>query len=528
MNAYIIYLDEAAQDPSARWSMYTVPGVDSITHDDRTASLYSDASKNGQTLLGVVRLSEAVSVILAVQPPQLGGLTQTPVVNVPPRPVVTSVTPVAGGTSGNTEVLIGGSALYDATGVFFGVNTAQSFEPLSVDGPIRASAPAGTGVVPVTVITPGGTSAVTSISQYRYVDLVPPVIFSVNPTSGRSAGGENVQVLINSGDIRDVKAFLFGSIPSPLFVMDHTVPDGSLSYRVQTPPNSGEVNVTVVTTAGSSYPTNASQFTFVAPTPAPPAVTAMSPATGVTIGGTTVSIEGTDLGDANSVMFGSVPAETFSAKLLDQNRVVLEAVSPCGQGTGSVTVTTRRGTSSLGAVSQFAYAVPLVLGTVSFAAQSVGSESSVKSTTLPLEANLHDLPQDFVVSIPTSNSSFDFVLRSAGLGPQFTIGQFIAAFGDIALTYSIAGFRFDRAPSDFSFTAPTIGASAGGSIAVSVSFRPAAKGYRANVLRASVGGLHLSGAGLGGVLASFANLVGPLLTPLVNSYVAVLLEGNGI
>lgn len=49
MNAYVVYVDEAAQDLSLRWSMYTVPGVDSMTHDDRTASLCSGAREQ-QTL----------------------------------------------------------------------------------------------------------------------------------------------------------------------------------------------------------------------------------------------------------------------------------------------------------------------------------------------------------------------------------------------------------------------------------------------------------------------------------------------
>jgi len=93
MNAYIIYLDEAVQDPSARWSMYTVPGVDSITHDERTASLFSGAGDKQQTLVGVVRLSEAVSVVLASEAPQLGGFTQVPVRSVPPRPVITGMVP---------------------------------------------------------------------------------------------------------------------------------------------------------------------------------------------------------------------------------------------------------------------------------------------------------------------------------------------------------------------------------------------------------------------------------------------------
>jgi hypothetical protein len=164
-----------------------------------------------------------------------------------------------------------------------------------------------------------------------------------------------------------------------------------------------------------------------------------------------------------------------------------------------------------------------VLKTVSFAAQAVGTASGNTPTTLPLQVSLHDLPQDLVVPIQ-GNPSLDLVLRLAGLGPQFTVGQFIAAVGDITVSYSIAALSFDGSATDFSFTS---GAGGAGAVTISVSFKPVAKGYRANVLRASVGGLHLSGAGVSGPLAPFATLVAPSLAPLVNSYVAVLLEGNG-
>ena len=75
MNAYVIYLDENGTTSSNRWSMYTVPGVDWLTNDDRIASLYSGHGEKDRKLVGVVRLSENVSVVLAAQPPQLGGFT---------------------------------------------------------------------------------------------------------------------------------------------------------------------------------------------------------------------------------------------------------------------------------------------------------------------------------------------------------------------------------------------------------------------------------------------------------------------
>jgi len=152
-------------------------------------------------LVGVVRSSVAVSVFLASEPPQLGGLTQAPVQSVPPRPVVTTIGPISGPTAGGTEVEIGGDALADATAVFFGVKPAQSFTLVSAAGPIRAVSPSGSGAVDVTVTTSGGTSATTSLAQFVDADPDPPVVSGLNPTSGRAAGGETIQVFVTAVNV---------------------------------------------------------------------------------------------------------------------------------------------------------------------------------------------------------------------------------------------------------------------------------------------------------------------------------------
>ena len=59
MNAYVIHSDERGTDARSRWSMYAVPNVASIKHDDRIASLYGDSAFK-ETLIGVVTLSENV------------------------------------------------------------------------------------------------------------------------------------------------------------------------------------------------------------------------------------------------------------------------------------------------------------------------------------------------------------------------------------------------------------------------------------------------------------------------------------
>jgi hypothetical protein len=82
----------------------------------------------------------------------------------PPVPAVTKVSPGFG--PAGTVVRIKGTALAGATAVFFGA-TPASFEERSGIA-IEATAPAGEGIVDVTVQTPAGTSSVNANDTFRY------------------------------------------------------------------------------------------------------------------------------------------------------------------------------------------------------------------------------------------------------------------------------------------------------------------------------------------------------------------------
>jgi len=84
-----------------------------------------------------------------------------------------------------------------------------------------------------------------------------------------------------------------------------------------------------------------------------PAITALTPNSGPAVGGTSVTITGTDLSGATSVTFGGVEA-TFE---FVQDTIV--AVSPAGTGLVDVLVTTPAGTSSATGPSKFSYDPPI-------------------------------------------------------------------------------------------------------------------------------------------------------------------------
>jgi len=89
----------------------------------------------------------------------------------------------------------------------------------------------------------------------------------------------------------------------------------------------------------------------------PPAVTNVSPNTGPTSGGTSVTITGTNFSGATAVRFGSNAAGSFTVNSATQ----ITATSPAGSGTVDVTVTNENGTSATSSGDRFTYVpVPAV------------------------------------------------------------------------------------------------------------------------------------------------------------------------
>jgi len=92
--------------------------------------------------------------------------TITPIL-VQGAPVVTGVAPASGSAIGD-QVTITGEAFTGATGVWFGAAAAPAMT-VDFDSQITATSPPGTGLVDVTVTTPGGTSATSPADQFTYL-----------------------------------------------------------------------------------------------------------------------------------------------------------------------------------------------------------------------------------------------------------------------------------------------------------------------------------------------------------------------
>ncbi|MFG2533252.1 beta strand repeat-containing protein [Streptomyces sp. NPDC048516] len=249
-------------------------------------------------------------------------------------PVVTSVSPTQGAPAGGTNVTITGSGFTGATMVRFGPN-GTTFVIVS-DTQITAKTPAGTGTVQVTVTAPTGTS-----TQNVFFTYAPaPVLTTLTPTSGPTAGG-NVVTITGTG-LSGATAVKFGVNPGVVLTNTAT------QITVIAPAGAGTVNVTVTTAGGTS---NALAYTYVA-VPVP-AISSLSPTSGPTGGGNVVTINGTNLSGATSVLFGGSPAT-----ILTNTATQITVSAPAGTGTVNVTVSTAGGTSNALAYTYVAASVP--------------------------------------------------------------------------------------------------------------------------------------------------------------------------
>lgn len=136
------------------------------------------------------------------------------------EPVVARVEPQRGPDYGGTDVYISGDGFDGATAVRFGQTVVRKLEVSvgRVTDSIRVKAPShAAGTVPVTVVTPSGTSAPAVTSEFTYYRN-PPSVASMSPAGGPPVGGTKVVV---AGDFLDrVTAVRFGSQSAAYFTLE--------------------------------------------------------------------------------------------------------------------------------------------------------------------------------------------------------------------------------------------------------------------------------------------------------------------
>ncbi len=216
------------------------------------------------------------------------------------------------------------------------------------------------GIVHITATSYYGTSSTSAADEFTYVDQQIPVVTGLSAGSGVMAGGGSV--VITGVYFTGATAVNFGQTAAPTFTVDS---DTQITVTVPEAP-AGMVDVTVTTPYGTSYTSTFDQYIFLA---AVPTVTGVSPATGSTAGGDTVTITGSNFTNALAVYFGGFPAPDF-AIVSDSS---ITATSPVqAAGTFDITVVNPSGTSATSAADQFTYTAASGIAAVAGVSPSSG------------------------------------------------------------------------------------------------------------------------------------------------------------
>ena len=222
-------------------------------------------------------------------------------------PTVTGLSPTQGPSSGGTAVLISGTNLTTPGTITVDFGTVPGI--LTFDSPtsIQATAPAGTGIVNVTVTNEGGTSAISTADQFTYVPA--PTVTGVSPNNGPTTGGTSVT--ITGTNLAGATAVHFGGTAGAI------TNDTPTSITATAPAAGvGTVDVTVTTPGGTSATSSADQFSDGPVPPAPPsgATQSNSAASDTPTGtataslpGNSISASGTGLGAVTVAQYASNP-----------------------------------------------------------------------------------------------------------------------------------------------------------------------------------------------------------------------------
>jgi hypothetical protein len=274
-------------------------------------------------------------------------------------PSVSGITPNTGSTAGGTSVTISGSNLRSATGITIGGNACTSPSANS-DTAVTCTTPAGSaGTASVIVSTASGSSSANTLFTYT---VPAPSVSGITPSTGSTAGGTSVT--ISGTNLSGATGVTIGGAACTSLSANTAT-----SVTCLTPAGTG-LNKAVVVTTASGPSTNVLNFSY-----AGPSVSGITPNTGSTAGGTSVTISGSNLRSATGITIGGNACTSPSAN----SDTAVTCTTPAGSaGTASVIVSTASGSSS--ANTLFTYTVPAP--SVSGITPSTGSTAGGTSVTI--------------------------------------------------------------------------------------------------------------------------------------------------
>ncbi|MBZ5726426.1 MAG: IPT/TIG domain-containing protein [Acidobacteriia bacterium] len=296
-----------------------------------------------------------------------GGSTgATFTVNLPPPPALTSITPALGVTGTTVPVTIVGTALSNGTlavGAGLTVVSATVVSDTQINASFAVAANAALGPANVTVSTLGGTSNALTFT----INPPPPVLTNISQTIGLI--GTTVPVTINGTFLTGSTLNLPASITATGVVITATQITGNFVIAAAAP--LGATSFTVTTQGGTS---NALAFTILAP----PALTGIAPAIGVTGTSGAVTITGTALTNATLVVGPGITVVSATAVSDTQINATFSIAANAALGATTVAA------STLGVASN---ALAFTINPPPPALANITPTSAVIGTTVPVTIN---------------------------------------------------------------------------------------------------------------------------------------------
>ncbi len=283
-------------------------------------------------------------------------------------PTITSISPASGAATGGTLVTITGLNFSGATGVSFDGNPGTSFKVVSATQ-ITVVTPVGfAGDKRVVVANASGVGL--SSSLFTYIAGPDAArITAVSPSNGSAAGGTTVT--LTGVNFTGATGVTFNGVAATSFTVD-----SDKQITVTSPAGSvGAISIVVQSPNGSASATNI--YTYVTPPSTAPAISSVSPSSGGTAGGTSITINGQNFTGATGVTIDGVAATA----LVVNSNTQITVTTPAGTaGAKTVAVTSPLGTGTL--LSGFTYSVLLPAPTITGVAPASGATAGGTSVVI--------------------------------------------------------------------------------------------------------------------------------------------------
>ncbi len=385
---------------------------------------------------------------IVIQTPQ-GNYTSTGGFTYLNAPTISSVSPNTGATAGGNSVVIVGTNFSNASVVKIGTTNVTSYTVDSITQ-ITAVTPSGStgSAQTITVETPQG-NVTSGSGLFTYLNA--PTISNVTPNTGATAGGNTITIVgTNFNNATVVKV-------GTTNVTSYTV-DSATQITAVTPSGStGSAQTITVETPQGNVTSGSGLFSYLnAPT-----ISSVSPNTGATAGGNTITIVGTNFNNATAVKIGTTSVVSYTVTSSTQ----ITAVTPSGSigSAQTITIETPQGNVTSGS-GLFTYLNAPTISSVSpNTGATVGGNSVVITGT-----NFNNATVVKIGSTNVTSYTVDSATQITAVTPSGSVGsaQTITVETPQGNVTSGSGlFSYLNAPTISSVT-PNTGATVGGNSVV--------------------------------------------------------------